>query len=122
MTTYRPKCHVRHLNYVIPVEKVEKQLCKLNPSNASGPEFVQSWVHKEFSDLIAGPVAAIYNSSLREGLITRIWRAAYVNPLPKKEPPEHIETYLTPISLAAVLCKEMEEFVVKWGWDIIQDN
>ena len=81
-----------------------------------------SWVLKEFSELLAGPVAAIYNSSLRQGNVPRIWRAAYVSPLPKKKPPEHIETDLRPISLTAVLCKQMEEFVVKWVWDIVQDR
>ena len=108
--------------YVIQVEKVEKQLRKLDTSKAPGPDFVQSWVVKEFSELLAGPVAAIYNSSLREGHVPRIWRAAYVSPLPKKKPPEHIETDIRPISLTAVLCKQMEEFVVKWVWDIVQDR
>ena len=108
--------------YVIPVQKVEKQLRNLDTSKAPGPDSVPSWVLKEFSQLLAGPVAAIYNSSLREGHVPRIWRAAYVSPLPKKKPPEHIETDLRPISLTAVLCKQMEEFVVKWVWDIIQDR
>ena len=108
--------------YVIPVEKVEKQLRKLDTSKAPGPDSIPSWVLKEFSELLAGPVAAIYNSSLREGHVPRIWRAAYVSPLPKKKPPEHIETDLRPISLTAVLCKQMEEFVVKWVWDIVQDR
>ena len=53
--------------YVIPVEKVEKQLHKLDTSKAPGPDSVPSWILKEFSELLAGPVAAIYNSSLREG-------------------------------------------------------
>ena len=61
-------------------------------------------------------------SSLREGHVPRIWRAAYVSPLPKKKPPENIETDLRPISFTAVLCKHMEEFVVKWVWDIVQDR
>ena len=108
--------------YVIPVEKVEKQLRNLDTSKAPGPDCVPSWVLKEFSQLLAGPVAAIYNSSLREGHVPRIWRAAYVSPLPKKKPPENIETDLRPISLTAVLCKQMEEFVVKWVWDIVQDR
>ena len=77
--------------YVIPVEKLEKQLRKLDTSKAPGPDSVPSWVLKEFSELLAGPVATIYNSSLREGHVPRIWRAAYVSPLPKKKPPEHIE-------------------------------
>jgi len=108
--------------YVIPVEKVEKQLRKLDTSKAPGPDSIPSWVLKEFSELLAGPVAAIYNSSLREGHVPRIWRAAYISPLPKKKPPEQIETDLRPISLTAVLCKQMEEFVVKWVWDIVQDR
>ena len=107
--------------YVIPVEKVEKQLRKLDTSKAPSPDCVTSWVFKEFSQLLAGPVAAIYNRSLREGHVPRIWRAAYFRPLPKKKPPENIETDLRPISLTAVLCKQMEEFVVKWVWDIVQD-
>ena len=80
------------------------------------------WVIKEFSELLAVPVAAIYNSSLREGHVPRIWRAAYVSHLPKKKPPEHIETDLRPISLTAVLCKQMEECVVISVWDIVQDR
>ena len=72
--------------------------------------------------MLAGPVAAIYNSSLRDGHVPRIWRAAYVSHLPKKKPPKHIETDLRPISLTSVLCKQMEEFVVKWVWDIVQDR
>ena len=122
MNTYSSKYHVCHLNNVIPVEKVEKQLRKLDMSKAPGPDSVPSWVLKKFSELLAGPVAAIYNSSLREGHVPRIWCATYVSPLPKKKPPEHIETDLRPISLTAVLCKQMEEFVVKWVWDIVQDR
>ena len=89
MNTYSSKYHVCHLNNVIPVEKVEKQLRKLDMSKAPGPDSVPSWVLKKFSELLAGPVAAIYNSSLREGHVPRIWCATYVSPLPKKKPPEH---------------------------------
>ena len=77
---------------------------------------------KEVAVLLAGPVAAIYNSSLRQGRVPRIWRAAYVSPLPKKKPPERNETDLRPISLTAELCKEMEESIVKWVWDFAQDR
>ena len=85
---------------------------------------VPSWVLKVFSasELLAGQVAAICNSSLREGHVPHIWCAACVSPLPIKKPPEHIEAELRLISLTAVLCKEMEEFVVKWVWDIVQDR
>ena len=96
---------------------MEKQLLKLDTSTALGPDSVPSWVLKEFSDLLAGSVAATYNSSLREGQDPPSWHAAHVRPLPKKKPPDHIETDPRPISFTAALCKEMEEFVVKWVWD-----
>ena len=88
--------------YVIPVEKVEKQLHKLDTNKAPCLDSVPSWVLKEFSELLAGPVIAIYNSSHRGVHVSRIRHAAYVSPLPKKKPPEHIETDLRPISLTAV--------------------
>ena len=71
-------------------------------------------------DLFAGPVAPIYNNSLQEEHAPLIWRAAYVTPIQKKKLPEHIETDLRPLN--AVMCKEMEEFIVKWFWDIVQDR
>ena len=43
-------------------------------------------------------------------------------PFRKRNQPENIETDLRPISLTAVLCKQLEEFVVKWVWDIVQDR
>ena len=101
---------------------MEKQLCKLDTSKAASPDYEPRWVLKEFSDLLAGPVTLIYKSALREGHVPRFWRAAFVRPLPKRKPSEHIETELRPISLITMLCKEMEEFVVKWVWTIVQDR
>ena len=101
---------------------MEKQLHKLDTSKALGSDSVPSWVLKKLSDWLAGPVAATYYSPLRKGHVPRIWCAADVIPLPKKKLPEHIDTNLRPISLTAVLCKQMEEFVVKRVWDIVQDR
>ena len=105
--------------YVIPVEKAEKQLRKLDTSKAPGPDCVPSWVLRELPQLLAGPVAAIYNSSLRERHVPRIWRAAYVSPLPKRNRQNILKQTL---DQSPWLCKQMEEFVVKWVWDIVQDR
>ena len=45
--------------YVIPVEKVENQFRKPDTSKAPAPDCVPSWVLKEFSKFLAGPVSAI---------------------------------------------------------------
>ena len=107
--------------YVICVDEVQYHLHKLDMNKAHGPDSVPSWVLKDFSTLLAGPFAAIYNSSLLDGHVPRICRSAYVSPLLKKVPPEQVETDLRPISLTAVLCKDMEEFIVKCFWDVVQD-
>ena len=74
------------------------------------------WVSDRFRDLIRRRQHAW---KAGDQALYRLYRNS---PLPKKKPPEHIETDLRPITLTAVLCKQMEEFVVKWVWDIVQDR
>ena len=105
--------------YAFSVEEVEYHFHKLDTSKAHGPDSMPNWVFKDCSTLFAGPIAAIYNSSLREGHVPRIRRSTYVIPLPKKQPPEQVERDLRPISITAILCTEMEEFIVKWVWDLV---
>ena len=100
--------------YVIPVEKIKKQLRKLDTSKAPVPDSMRSWVLKEFSELLAGPVAASTTAHFERGMFPVSGVLHTSPPLPKKKPPEKIEADLRLISLIVVLCKQMEEFVVKW--------
>ena len=45
------------------------------------------------------PVTAIFNSSLREGVLPKLWKTATVIPLSKKHPPVTIENDIRPIPL-----------------------
>ncbi len=47
------------------------------------------------------------------------WAKLFVVPLPKTSPPETIQSDLRPVSLTAILIKELETFIFKWLWDII---
>ena len=96
---------------VISVEEVDHHLHKLDTNKAQDPDSMPSWV-PGCSILLVSSVAAIVNTSLREGHVPRSWRFAQISRLPKKQPPEQVKTDLRQISLTAVRSKEMEEFIV----------
>ena len=74
---------------------------------------------RDFAQQLAGPVTSIFNSSLREGVLPKLWKTATVIPLPKKRPPESIENDIRPIALTPILAKVFESIVLKWVDNII---
>ena len=105
--------------FIIPLVEVEKQLMKLNVNKAPGPDGIPNWVLKDFAGHLAGPVCAIFNASVREGHLPSVWKSAITRPIPKVSPPKTIENDLRPISLTAILSKELETHAVSWLWDIV---
>ncbi len=49
-----------------------------------------------------------------------MWKSANITSLPNVHPPRHIETDLRPVSLTAILIKELEAFIFKWLWDVLK--
>ena len=66
------------------------------------------------ANFLADPVCAIFNSSLRQGDVPKIWKQANVIPVPNIHPPKLVENDLRPISLTATLSKILESFVGGW--------
>ena len=73
--------------FIISVSEVEKSLSKIKPNKAAGPDRIEAWMLRDLAPILAPPITAIYNSSLREGYIPSLWKSANVCPLPKKNPP-----------------------------------
>ena len=48
-------------------------------------------VHSD-SDILAGPICALINSSIRQGYVPSQWKLARVTPIPKINPPKHLES------------------------------
>jgi hypothetical protein len=105
--------------YIISLTEVEKQLMQLNVRKAPGPDNLPNWILHDFPGVLAPPICAIFNSSIREGKLPQLWKSATACPIPKKNPPKALETDLRPISLTCILSKELETSVVKWLWDIV---
>ena len=72
-----------------------------------------------YAHLLAAPVTAIFNSSLREGKLPDLWKTATVVPVPKKHPPGSLENDIRPISLTPILAKAFERIVLNWVDDVM---
>ena len=87
-----------------------KQLSKLNPGKAAGPDNLTSRILKELHSEVAPMLSDIFNSSLREGEVPDDWRNASVSPVYKKGAKTNAENYRL-ISLTCICCKVMEHVI-----------
>ena len=74
---------------------------------------------KDHANILAAPLTAIFNSSLREGVLPNEWKMANVIPLPKTKPMISVETDIRPISLTPIVAKVFEYIVMGWVDDIV---
>ena len=100
--------------YVIPVMKTFEALCNVKVRKATGPDNIPAWLLKNHAEVLAPPLTAIFNNSLREGVVPIEWETANVIPLPKRNPPVSIEKDIRPISLTPIAAKVFESIVMKW--------
>ena len=92
------------------VEEVQKKLRNIKTCGAPGPDRVWSKVLHSMADILAGPLAIIYNRLLEEGMVPNIWRMANVCPIFKKGSKGDPANY-RPVSLTCVVGKVMESLI-----------
>ena len=80
----------------------------------TGPDNVPAWILKNHANILAGHLTAIFNSSLREGIIPETWTSANVIPVPKVNPPNTLEKDVRPISLTPIASKTLESIILTW--------
>ena len=90
---------------VISVMTTENALQHIKVNTAVGPDNVPAWVLRDNASTLAAPLTALFNTSLRDGVIPALWTTAHVIPLPKKQPPRSIEKDIRPISLTPIVSK-----------------
>ena len=102
--------------FIICKNQVWKKQARIYAKKAAGRDNIPIyvWVLKECADILAEPVCALFNSSLREGFVPIMWKSAYICPVPKISPPTVLEKHIRPSSLIPVLAKIMESFTWKW--------
>ena len=90
---------------------------------ATEPDNVPAWILKyNHANMLAGPLTAIFNSSLPEGIIPETWKSASVIPVPKVNPPNTIEKYVRPISIAPFASKTLESIILNMVNETIEEN
>ena len=97
------------------MKKVSLYKCCRAPT----PDNIPPWMVKHYAHLLAAPVTAIFNSSLRKGKLPDIGKTATVVPVPKKHRPGSLESDIRPISLTPILAKVVEAIALNWVDDFI---
>ena len=92
------------------VAEVHRALQQLDLSESAGPDNLEPFFLRSAADFIAEPLCHIFNSTLSENKIPRIWKSAYVHPLLKCGDPSVVNNY-RPISKLCVLSKVLEKLV-----------
>ena len=98
--------------YVIDLTTTLQALRKVKANKATVPDNVTAWILKNHANILAGPLTAIFNSSLRDGIISDTWKSANVIPVPKVNPPNTIEKDVRPISLTPIASKTLESIIL----------
>ena len=94
----------------ITKENFRKKMSGLKPSAAPGPDKVWARVLHSLADVLAEPLAYVYNKLMEDGAVPDIWKIASVCPVFKKGSKGDPGNY-RPISLTCILCKIMEGVV-----------
>ena len=89
---------------MISVHTTFKFLESVKANKATGPDNIPAWVLRYYANVLAPPLTAIFNNSLR-GVLPMEWKMANAIPLPKTSPPVSIEKDIRPISLTPVACQ-----------------
>jgi hypothetical protein len=107
--------------YVISLESTRNALIRIKTNKAMGPDSIPNWLLKGAADNLAIPICAMWNSSLREGNVPRLWKSADICPIEKIPRPMRVDKDLRPISLTAVISKSLESFTRDWVMEFMQD-
>ena len=94
--------------------KTFEALCIVKVRKTTGPDNIPAWLLKNHAEVLAPPLTAIFNDSLREGVDPIERETAIVIPLPKRNPPVSMGKDIIPISLTPIAAKGFESIVMKW--------
>ena len=114
--------HLPRLDKHHDIFTVNEELPDAYTISVTHPDNIPAWVLKDHAIILAAPLTAIFNSSLREGVIPNEWKMANVIQLPTTKPIISIETDIRPISLTPIVAKVFEYIVLGWVDDIVGER
>ena len=96
---------------------VQKILSNINHNKAPGPDQLPPRILRDCSKELSTPLALLFNSSLRSGVMPALWKSANITPVHKGDKKELVENYRS-ISLLPIPAKCLERIV----YDAICDH
>ena len=100
----------------------ENALQQIKVNKAVGPDNVPAWVLMDNASTLAAPLTALFDTSLRDGVIPALWKTAHAIPLPMKQTPRSIEKDIRPISLTSIVSNMFESIMMKWVDHLLENN
>ena len=88
----------------------KKKLVELNSNKRQEPDEIHPRLLREFSSVIAEPLAKLFQNLLVQDVVPNNWREANVTALFKKGSKSASQNY-RPVSLTSVICKQMESII-----------
>ncbi|KAI4888220.1 hypothetical protein NFI96_004855 [Prochilodus magdalenae] len=92
-------------------DQVRRQLRRLHPRKAAGPDRVCPRMLKACAAQLGEPLQHVFNLSLRLGRVPATWKTTCLIPVPKKAHPEELNDY-RPVALTSHVMKTMERLLL----------
>ena len=118
MPAFEPIPYITPLEYInITADKVEKKLEKLNPSKSPGPDKMHPRVLREMRQVLAEPLAQLFQLSIETESLPIDWKVGNVSPIHKKGSRQTPGNY-RPVSLTSLVGKVLEQLIR----DVVTDH
>ncbi|MCG8046167.1 MAG: reverse transcriptase domain-containing protein [Candidatus Thiodiazotropha endolucinida] len=102
-------------------EEVESTLKSLPLGKATGPDLINNRILKNLAHPLSFPFCDLFNFSLNQGLVPKLWKQANVSPIHKKNDPSDVSNY-RPISLLSTVGKVLEKIVHKHLFNFLNEH
>jgi len=102
-------------------DTVMKKLKRLKPEKSFGPDEIHPMVLQNTAQVVADPLARIFQESYSQGLLPADWKKANIVPIFKKGSKTDANNY-RPVSLTSVPCKIMESIIKDAMLSYIESN
>ena len=99
--------------FIVSEYSVFNALRHLKVNKSSCDDVLSNKLLVQLADVLAAPICALINTSIRQGIVPNQWKTARITPIPKINPPVLIESDLRPISITSGISKIAESFVCK---------
>ena len=93
-------------------EQVKKKLAKLRTDKSCGPDEVHPFLLNKLAETMAKPLTIIFNNSIHEGQVPKIWKEGIVTAIFKKGK-KCLPSNYRAITLTSVVCKILEKLIVE---------